>query len=113
MIKITTDELKEIKGIRETVIRKLNAALDGTGEMGKMVNLEGPLLCRESIAEMEVLRVILEKAEDVAARAGDLEDERKAEAEATQPVELAAVTEEKPPAEEQTTGSADTETSST
>lgn len=82
MVKLTLEQVNGIKALHNAEIEKLTATLEHTieGEVGPIRNIQAPCLVRGAVRDAIEILAILNKAEDVAARAGDLEGEREAEA---------------------------------
>ena len=72
MIKIKTEDAKQIMNLTDIVDAKLTEALDRTGEVGGMVNIDAPELVRDAKVKNACIRTIVEKAEDASAKAGDI-----------------------------------------
>ena len=74
MVKLSKEEVQQIKDLHNSIVDKLSEALVRTveGEVGMIVNIEAPVLIRDARRDATHIRRIIDKAEDNAARAGEI-----------------------------------------
>jgi hypothetical protein len=74
VVKLSQEDIAKIKDLHQSAVDKLTESLERTveGEVGMIVNIEAPTLIRAARVDIGHIRHIIEKAEDAAARAGEI-----------------------------------------